>query len=201
MKQIAILITVLILSIQSFGQSAKMTMKYGTEIKEVNQLLQFQNIFIEAINFKDSLLNGKFYQLFIQEFKNGILVNTDTLFDGTESEYFKIKGDSLSFKFYTQIENNVLKVQFINNRFSSKKSTYTTFPNNREYVLKNFLGSKKELEIPIDKPFYIFAIITPTINKDGSGSYCSVAQSDTDPEQFGTNFKIPHYFLIQMKFK
>ena len=201
MQRILILTTICLLNILTYAQNAKLTLKFGTEIKEVTQLLNFQNIYIQTLTFKDSLLDGKFYQLFIKEFKNGKLVRTDILFDGTESDYFKIKGDSLSFKFFTQTDNNELKVQLMSTKISSKKSRYKTSPNNREYVLKDFLGSKKELEVPIDKPFYIFAIITPTINKDGSGSYCSVAQSDTDPEQFGTKFKIPHYFLIQMKFK
>lgn len=201
MQKILTLTISCFLSIATFAQKAKLTLKFDTENKEVNQLLNFQNIFIETLTFKDSSLDGKFYQLFIKEFRNGKWVRTDTLFDGTETDYFKIKGDSLTFKFFTQTDNNELKIQLMSTKFRSKKSKYKTFPKNKEYVLKDFLGSKKELEVPIDKPFYIFAVITPTIHKDGSGSYCEVAQSGLDPETFGTKFQIPHYFLIQMKFK
>ena len=67
--------------------------------------------------------------------------------------------------------------------------------------MKDFFGSKKELSIDLQKKNAVFAIITPTIHEDGSGSYCEVAQSEIAPEKLGEHFKIPHYFLITITFK
>lgn len=201
MKLYVPIVLVLFIASTSLGQNVKLTMKYGSDNRELNQILDFQNIYYENLSFKDISLNGKFYQLFVKEFKNGKFIKTDTLFDGTEDDYFKIKGDSLNFKFFAQTSNNQLQVQIRTNKFGSKKLSYNTIPANRDYALKNFIGNKANLLVSLDKPFYLFAIITPTIHKDGSGSYCEVAQSDTDPEQFGLKYAIPHYFLVQMKFK
>ena len=176
-------------------------MKFGTDNRELTQILYFQDVAIETLTFTGAEIIGKYFQLFSKEYKNGKLVKTDTLFDGGETDYFKIKSDTTSFKFMSQTSDNKLKIQIKETKFASKKSIFKTYPTNREYVLKDFLGIEKEIEVPIGKPFYIFAIITPTINKDGSGSYCKVAQSDIPPETFGTKFKISHYFLIQMIFK
>ena len=44
-------------------------------------------------------------------------------------------------------------------------------------LAQRFFGSKTELNLDISKKNAVFAIITPTIHKDGSGSYCEVAQS------------------------
>ncbi len=185
----------------SFGQTAKMELKYGAETEELNQILSFQNIYKQSAKLNGSDINGKYYQIFVKEFKANKLIKTDTLLDGSETSYFNIDGDSTSFEFFAQTANNELKVQIMTQRFNSKKLTYKTFPNNQGYALKDFLGGKKALDISVGKPFYAFAIITPTIHKDGSGSYCEVAQSDTDPENFGTKYQIPHYFLVQIVVK
>ncbi|PKP15193.1 MAG: hypothetical protein CVU07_11030, partial [Bacteroidetes bacterium HGW-Bacteroidetes-23] len=70
-----------------------------------------------------------------------------------------------------------------------------------KYALKDFFGSNEEMNIELNKKTAVFAIITPTIHKDGSGSYCEVAQSSIKPEKLGEHFKIPHYFLITITFK
>jgi hypothetical protein len=65
--------------------------------------------------------------------------------------------------------------------------------------MKDFQGSKKETEIPLENEFYLTSIISPTVHKDGSASYCEVVLTK-NPENIGEEFKIPHYFLIRMKF-
>lgn len=55
--------------------------------------------------------------------------------------------------------------------------------------------------MPINEEFPILAVITSTMRKDGSSSYCEVAQSEIAPEKLGEKFNIPHYFIISMKFK
>jgi hypothetical protein len=70
-----------------------------------------------------------------------------------------------------------------------------------DYVLKDFQGDKKFVDVPLNEEFPILAIITPVKHEDGYSSYCEVAQSEVAPEKFGEKFKIPHYFVITMKFK
>lgn len=187
----------------AFGQTAKMELKYGTTDESVYRLMSFQNIYLETVKFKGTAVNEKYYQVFVKEFKESKLIRTDTLFDGTEADIFKIDGDSVSFQLFAQTDNNEVRIQIMAPRFSSKKLKYKTYPKNGDFVLKDFLGIKHDLDVPVGQPFYTFAIITPTKVNEGIkvASYCDVAQSNSNPENFGTKFNIPHYFLIQMVIK
>jgi len=70
-----------------------------------------------------------------------------------------------------------------------------------DYLLKDFQENKEFVTVPLQEEFPILAIITPVKQPDGSSSYCEVAQSEIPPDQFWKHFKIPHYFIITMKFK
>lgn len=186
--------------INSSAQTASMSLQYGTKNTELNQVLSFENINTETLIFKAPNLKGTYYQVFVKEYLNGKFIKKDTLFDGSELDLFINETDSLRFNFYSKTANNTLKLQLQEARFQSKKLLYNLNITQHEYVLKDFL-TKKTVDVPIGEPFYIFAIITPTIHKDGSGSYCQVAYSKTNPENFGTEYNIQHYFLIEMVFK
>ena len=43
--------------------------------------------------------------------------------------------------------------------------------------------------------------MTPYIRADKREAYCEVAQSGVDPEHLYDCDKIPHYFLVEVKFK
>lgn len=94
-----------------------------------------------------------------------------------------------------------LKTYIRGEKFGSRKSYFKLISDSDKYALKDFFGSEKELNIDLKKKNAVFAIITPTIHEDGSGSYCEVAQSNIAPEKLGEHFKIPHYFLITITFK
>lgn len=200
MKHVLLLAALLATSYAA-GQAATMELSHGSGSIELDRLSSFQNIHKQKVLLTGEGLEGKSYRIVIKEFKASELVRTDTLFDGSESSDFNIAGDSASFDLFAQTEGNTFKIQIMTDRFSSKKLSYETYPINRDYTLKDFLGEKRSLGITVGEPFYAFAVITPTIRKDGSGSYCEVAQSDTDPEQFGTKYSIPHYFLVQITIK
>lgn len=185
----------------SAQNTVKLTYNYGSENKEISDLIDFQNIFIEKLNFESENIKNKYYEINIEEFKDGKSVKKTLLFDGKESEYFKIDSTAESIKFFFQMSNGDLKAYARGQKYGSKKVHFKLLQNSDKYALKDFFGSKKELNESIDKEFAIFAIITPTMHKDGSGSYCEVVQSDIKPENLGKHFKIPHYFLVTMKFK
>ncbi|SOD18770.1 hypothetical protein [Pedobacter xixiisoli] len=198
----AILFVLALVANFAFAQDVvKMTSNYGSENSEIQDLLDFENIYMERLNFKSEKLKGKFYVIGIEEFKSGKLVNTAVLFNGTETDYFKIGTDEESLKFFFKLSNGQLKTYIRGKKFGSKKSYFKLTGDADKYALKDFFGSKQELSLVLDQKNAVFALITPTIHADGSGSYCEVAQSDIMPEKLGEHFKIPHYFLVTITFK
>lgn len=200
--KIKLLLTVLIISNYIYGQNTvKMTSNYGSENQDIQNLIDFENIYIDKLNFEAKNIVGKSYVIYLDEYKDGKLKNTSILFNGVEADYFKISSDKESLKFFFKMADGKLKTYVRGEKFGSKKSYFKLFDSADSYVLKNFFGSKPELNLDINKKNAIFAIITPTIHKDGSGSYCEVAQSEIEPAKFGTHFSIPHYFVISIEFK
>ena len=186
----------------AFSQNTiKMTYKYGSDNGEIQDIIDFENIYIETLNFEGDLLNGKNYQINLEEYKNGKLTTKKLLFDSSESDYFKLNSNSLSLKFFFKMSDGKLKTYIRSNLFGTKKSYFNLMNDSDKYALKDFFGEKKELTINPNKKNAVFAILTPTIHPDGSGSYCEVAQSDIAPEKLGEHFKIPHYFLVTINFK
>ena len=189
----------------TFAQNIKVTSNYGSENKDFQDLISFENIFFNKLNFQSENLKGKSYKIVLDEFRNGKIVKTSVLFDGSESDIFKIDNDKLSLKFAFKLSDRKLKTFVIGNTasgqgFYSKKFYSKLYNDEDDYALKNFFGSREEISLDINKKNAIFAIITPTIHKDGYGSYCDVAQSDIAPEKLGEKFNIPHYFLVTIKF-
>lgn len=186
----------------SFAQSnIKVTSNYGSQNSEIQNLVDFENIYIEQLNFEGKDLKGKQYTIDLQEFTEGKLVNTTVLFDGTETDYFKIKSNKESVHFLFKMADGKLKTYIRTDRFGSKKSYFSLKSDSDNYALKDFFGSKTELNIDSKQQTAIFAILTPTKHEDGSASYCEVVQSSVKPEDLGTHFKIPHYFLVTIQFK
>ena len=202
MKKRVMLFAILFAFQLNYSQkTVKMTTEYGAKNRELQEVLSFENIGLETLNFESNEIKGKYYEINIKEFKNGKLIKTKSLFEGNDSEYFIIDSTFTSFKFFTKMENNKLKTFLKGNRFGSRQEFFDLEDGNGKYVLKDFQGSKKFLNVPLNEEFPILAIITATKHKDGSGSYCEVAQSEIAPEKFGEKFNIPHYFIISMKFK
>ncbi|MGV0938836.1 hypothetical protein [Empedobacter falsenii] len=203
MKQLLkFIFSLFLISNFAFSQNTiKMTYKYGSDNGEIQDIIDFENIYIETLNFEGDLLNGKNYQINLEEYKNGKLTTKKLLFDSSESDYFKLNSNSLSLKFFFKMSDGKLKTYIRSNLFGTKKSYFNLMNDPDKYALKDFFGEKKELTINPNKKNAVFAILTPTIHPDGSGSYCEVAQSDIAPEKLGEHFKIPHYFLVTINFK
>lgn len=203
MKQLLkFIFSLFLISNFAFSQNTiKMTNKYGSDNREIQDIIDFENIYIETLNFEGDLLNGKNYQINLEEYKNGKLTSKNLLFDSSESDYFKINSNSLSLKFFFKMSDGKLKVYIKGRKFGTKKSYFNLMNDSDKYALKDFFGEKKEVAINLNKKNAVFAILTPTIHPDGSGSYCEVAQSDIAPEKLGEHFKIPHHFLITINFK
>lgn len=202
MKLKNILMLFLLASNLSFTQNnIKITRHYGSKNDEIQNLIDFEKIYFEQLNFEGKDLKGKQYVINLQEFTDGKLVNTSLLFDGRETDYFKIKSNKESLHFLFKTADGKLKTYIRGSRFGSKKSYFDLKSDSDDYTLKDFFGNKTELNIDLTHETPILAIITPTKHADGTSSYCEVVQSGVRPENLGTHFKIPHYFLVTILLK
>ena len=174
--KIRLLFTALVFSNIAMAQNqVKMTSDYGSENVDIQNIIDFENIYIDKLNFESTNLKGKFIKISIDEYKNGRFKKTATLFDGTESEFFKIDSDKESLKFFFKMADGKLKTYIRGQKFGSKKTFFPLSDVSEKYALKDFYGNKKELSLDISKKNAVFAIITPTIHKDGTGSYCEAS--------------------------
>ncbi|CAN1565112.1 hypothetical protein MCEGE10_02858 [Flavobacteriaceae bacterium] len=185
-----------------YGQNTvKMTAESGSKNKDVYDLMLFQDISVDLLTFESPEIKGKYYKINIEEYKNGKIVATKCLFEGNNSEYYKIDSTVTSFKFFSKTENNTLKTYLKGKNFGSRKVPFDLEKGYENYVSKNLLGNNKSINVPINGAFPILAIITATKYKEGTVSYSKVAQSEISPEKYWEEFKIPHYFIITMEFK
>lgn len=178
----------------------EVTIKNGVEDPDLQTFYQFENISQTAFNFSGKSIQRKFFVVKVKEFLDGELTETSVLFDERGNDYFKIDSTQTSFKLLNKIEKDEIKFWIKGQRFGSKQEYFPTTKLNGKYAVKDFFGAKKLLKEDANKPFYLQAVITPNRNPDGSGSYCKVAQAEISPEQFGKEFNIPHYYLVEIEF-
>ena len=201
MKNIFILLlSLFFVNISNSQEMFKMKIENGTKNEDLRQILNFENIYIDNFKFVSKDLIGKNYEILIIEFKNGKIVSNTVLFESSELDLFRIKNKKFSFKLLSKFINKTkLKIAF-DLGFGSKTLFFDLIDTKFEYIMKDFLESKREVVLPLEKDFYLTSIISPTMHEDGSASYCEVV-STKNPEKIGEEYKIPHYFLIKMKFK
>ena len=198
MKFIIPLITLLFSISSSIAQEGVlMNIDYSTDSKDLQTILRFEQINLAKFNFSGNL-KGKDYTIKINEYVEGELVETDTIFYSSQDDYFKIRKDTLKIIFITKNTNEELIFQLNGNGFSSPRMNYEISESNGRYAYKDFLSSEDSKSFDMNSTFPLFTIITPTVYEDGSKSYCTVAQSGIKPEELGKEFDIPHYFVATM---
>jgi len=187
----------------TFGQSnAIIEAKRGLNFNDLQHILYFEGISNQKFSIKSDSLKGKDYQIIIKEFKLGKLSKTDTVFNSKELEYFRIKSDSLSFAVLTKMTDFAyFKIQFQFDGFSSDRKYSVATSNKDKFTLKSFFGPKTQLPINLKGMNYFLAYMMPYVKQDKSEAYCEVAQSGLDPEKLHDKYKIPHYFLIAIRFE
>jgi hypothetical protein len=180
----------------------KMQIGYGSENAELMSVLYFEDIGLNKMIFSGNDLKGKDFQISVKEFVKGKLAKNEVVFDSKEDEYFRIKSDKFTFRIMTKTTlANTVMFQFQFNGFS-KRREYKIAANQKEFTSKTFLGSSQDEKIiPLNTETYVITYMMPYQKKDGSKQYCEVAQSGVNPEEFGTKYAIPAYFLISIKFQ
>lgn len=202
MKKQFLLLLLTFLGHLTFGQSkATIETRRGLDFSDLQHVLYFEGISNQKFSIRSDSLRGKDYQIIIKEFELGRLSKTDTVFNSKELEYFKIKTDSLSFAVLTKMTDfGYFKIQFQFDGFSSDRKYPVASSNRDKFALKSFFGQKTQLPINLKGVNYILAYMTPYLRKDKSEAYCEVAQSGLNPEKLYDKYKIPHYFLIAIRF-
>lgn len=203
MKNLLLLLAAFVLLAPNvFGQSdIKMSAQYGSENADLQSILQFENIALNKMIFDGNDLKDKDFQISVKEFVGGKLRKTHVVFDSREDAYFKIKSGKFAFRVLTKTTSeNTVKFDFQFNGFSVGKE-YKVGAGQKDFALKTFLGAKPEQSIPVGASAYILTYMMPYVKKDGSKQYCEVAQSGVAPEELGTKYAIPTYFLIDIKFQ
>ncbi|MEJ7623775.1 MAG: hypothetical protein WKF34_07260 [Pyrinomonadaceae bacterium] len=201
-KTLLLLAAIITLNAGGFAQSdIKMQSKYGSENIDLLSVLRFEDIGLGKLIFSGEDLKGKDFQISVKQYVKGKLTKNEVVFDSKEDEYFRIKSDKFAFRVLTKITaQNTAKFDFQFNGFA-KGREYKIGKNNQGFAQKDFLGGKTEVSIPLNTSIYILTFMMPYEKKDGSKQYCEVAQSGVNPEEFGTKYAIPTYFLIDIKFQ
>ena len=203
---LSLLVAGIVLASGVFAQTEKpsdikMQSKYGSENAELQSVLYFENIGLDKIMFSGSDLKDRDFQISVKEFVGGKLMKTEVVFDSKEDEYFKIKSDQFGFRVLTKTTSeNTVRFDFQFNGFYKQKE-YKIAAGQNGFALKDFLGGKPQISIPLNAGTYILTYMMPYEKKDGSKQYCEVAQSGINPEDYGTSYAIPTYFLIDIKFQ
>lgn len=201
-----VLIVCFLLNCSIFSQSQKSSViklqtNYGSENIDLMSVLYFENIGLSKLIFSGGELKDKDFQLFIKQFDSGKLKKEEIVFDSKkEGDYFKVKDERFIFRVLSKsTPQNTVKLDFQFNGFAVQKE-YEVEKDRKGFALKDFLGSKPDVEIPLNKEAYILTYMMPYVRKDGSTQYCEVAQSGSNPEELGIKYNIPTYFLIGIRF-
>ncbi|WP_347924727.1 hypothetical protein [Pontimicrobium sp. SW4] len=203
MKNLVLTVALLCFGSLTAQQTVHLQTEYGSKNKEVHELLRFEGIEIIDLNFSGEQLKEKEYTILIKEFTNGSLSKTDTLISSKQDDYLQpIEKDNFGFKFFVKTQlDNTIKMTSIFDRFSTNK-TYNIKATDDSYALHDFLNGTEPMKIEIGKPTYIMGYFLPYLDKEtGWKRYCEVSGSKYNPDDWGTMFNIPNYFLIEITFE
>jgi len=181
----------------------KLQTKYGSDNKELHDLLRFQEVETIKLTFTGEDLKGKNYRLLVKEYTNGSLAKSDTIMDSSRFDYIPGISDSIfEFKYYVKTQtNNTIKMNFMFDRFSTPK-LYDIKASNDKYALHDFLKTTDPMSIQANTKTLIMGYFLPYIDEEtGWKKYCDVSGSEHKPEDWGTAFNIPNYYLIEIEFE
>ncbi|MEM6514904.1 MAG: hypothetical protein AAF688_01885 [Bacteroidota bacterium] len=180
----------------------KLSTQYGSDNKELHDLLRFQDIEVMKLEFKGKDLVNKNYRIILKEFSNGSVSKSDTIIDTGEYEYLSSIQDSVfKFKYFVETKSsNNIKMDFLMERFSTER-VYNIRASEDKYALHDFLGANPSIPIKLNEPNIIMGYFLPYLDKEtGWKKYCEVSDSAFKREEWGRVFDIPNYFLIEIEF-
>lgn len=202
MRKIALLFATLLLpiAIANAQSNIKLSTSVGVENEDLMNVLRFQGISYSKVKFTGTHLWGKNFKLSIRDYTNGKLINTYEIFDSREDEFFKLKEQEFSFNVLVQRTNTgQAKFDFRFLGFGVVKE-FNLPAAHKDFVLKGFQAGSTNIEFPVNQSKSILAFIMPHKTKNGSMQYNDVIGSEVKPEELGQKYKIPRYFLVDVRF-
>jgi len=180
----------------------KIEKKYGTENKDIQDILRFEGIEIIDLKYTGEYLKGKNYTIIVKEFLNGSLAQSDTIIKSQDNNFIKAISDStFKFKYLVKTKlNNTIKMSFKFDGFSITKN-YPIRKSKDAYALHDLLENNKSISISSSDSTNILGYFLPyNDEKTGMKMYCQVSGSEHSPEEWGKVFSIPNYFLVSIIF-
>lgn len=208
MNKLILTLLLLVAGITVYGQNndsqnLQMVTERGEfSADDIHNILQFQGIYYYKQTFTGSDLAGKSYIITAREFRDGELIQTDTLVNSSTILINRLQTiNDTTFTITVicqQVEKNKMKMDLrfpimgTEREFNTMEST--------DYALKNLLNEENQ-EIEYGKPFPWLGYILPYDRGDGWKSWCDVANSGSDFTKWGERFRIPHYIIFEMTFE
>ena len=172
----------------------------GVENEDLMNVLRFQGISYNKVKFTGTHLWGKNFKIFIHDYANGKLIKTHEIFDSKEEEFFKVKEQEFSFNVLAQrTSNGKAKFDFRFLGYGVVKE-FNLSATHKDFILKSFQARSDEISFPINHSQSILTFIMPYKTKSKSMHYPDIIDSKVRPEDLGRHFKIPRYFLIDVRF-
>lgn len=202
MRKLTLLLASLLLplSLAHAQSNIKLSASNGVENEDLMNVLRFQGINYTKVKFSGTDLWGKNFKIFLRDFNQDKLVKTYEIFDSTEDEFFKIKEQEFSFNVLVQrTGSNKAKFDFRFLGFGAVKEIALN-NNHKDFMLKSLQTDNSETAIVLNKTQTILSFMMPYQSKNGVIKYVDVNQAGMSPEELGKKFKIPRYFLIDIRF-
>lgn len=202
MHKITALIASLLLpiSIASAQSNIKLSTIDGVENEDLMNILRFQGINYHKVKFSGTHLWGKDFKIVIRDFANGKLIKTYEVFDSKEDEFFKLKEQEFNFNVLVQkTPNGKAKFDFRFLGFGIVREI-ALGADQKDFALKSFQAGSNEVGFPINQSQSILAFTMPYQSKGKSTQYPDLINANVPPENLGRQFKIPRYFLVDLRF-
>lgn len=202
MHKIALLFASMLLPIAfaSAQSNIRLSTVEGVENEDLMNVLRFQGINYNKVKFSGTHLWGKDFKIFIRDYENGKLIKTHEIFDSKEEEFFKLKEQEFNFNVLVQgTSAGKAKFDFRFLGFGVVKE-FNLGAAHKDFILKSFQAKSEELAFPVNQNHSILTFIMPYKTKAKSMQYPDVIGSGIRPEDLGRHFKIPRYFLIDVRF-
>lgn len=202
MRKILLMIVTLLLPFTLANAQSNIQLRSTESVdnEDLMNVLRFQGIGFSKLQFSGTDLWGKEFKIFIRDFTNGKLIKTYEIFDSREDDFFKIKEQEFSFNVLAQRTSAgtaKLDLRFLG--FGVAKEFNLT-KDQKDFMLKSIPTESGERTFTLGKSQTILAFLMPYKTKYGSTHYPDLSETNLHPEELGKRWKIPRYFLIDIRF-
>ena len=217
MKRIVIFIF-LFIAIKGYAQADSTTLKYGfITDKYLSLISSMEEIQLISVTSNDTMLYGKKFFLYIQEYRKGTLINEDSL-DMTciEKRIPAVVGkdtieyvlntcdhitytknfDSFEIIFAGKIVEDSLKLYI---RYPTIR-LYRKLKAGKDYTFRPFqTGNGNAITIPLDKKTPVLLLSPPFKLSNSGGSYCIIDGKPID--SIYRDLNVRHFYVFSMAIK